>query len=789
MKCDGKGTAEAVAAATADQSLSSKRSPLQPIAVPKSRFASWLLSPGQDVDPSIAQHLRSGLFTSIPIFLGGVINSIVVAAIAAARHPTWPFLLWLGIELLLGALRFAVVLFARRARSRGVPPPLTLPALLSCGWAASIGFGAFISVASEDWILATIICLSAAAMVSGICLRNFGTPRLAVAMMMLSLAPCAAAALLVSEKVMVVVTIQLPIYMAAIGTAAFRVNRMMVARMVAKDALEKSEAFNRSILESSPDYTLLLDARGTIVFCNRPGAGRSGTQSMMGALWLDMLPSENRNEGVRALASARAGDIARLSVAHDGEERRRWFDLAVSPVADGSGRMLVVARDIAHQKASEERAVWMANHDPLTGLPNRLVLQDHLETLVSGGMQQQGFALLVLDVDNFKMINDTLGHDAGDALLTAFADRLRQAVRSEDLIARLGGDEFAIVLRACTEAEVGRAAEKIFSALQQPFSHNGRAIDCNASIGACLAPRDGSARSELMKAADVALYSAKSSGRAQLKIFHSAMRNDVQVRTATMFAARRALAAGEVLPHYQPKVALRGGRIVGFEALLRWRDPSGRLCCPDELKAAFDDPLLSKAISDRMIDQTLNDIRLWLDAGVEFGHVAINVAAGEFRCGNFAETLLEKLSRRQIPVGALQIEVTETVFLGRGADHVQRSLQQLSGAGLRIALDDFGTGYASLAHLMQFPVDALKIDKSFIEQIGRNSGAEAITRAIVNLGHSFDIEIIAEGIESAEQQSYLLGLGCQTGQGYLYSKAVPAEMVQPMLRGDLARRA
>lgn len=763
---------------------------MQPATLPKSKLACWLIAPGRDVDPVIAAHLSSGLYTSIPIFLGGVINSIVIAAIAAARHPTELFTIWLVTELVLGAVRLTLLIKGKRAQRRGEAPPIALPVALSCAWAASVGYGTFISLASQDWLLATIVCLSAAAMVSGICLRNFGTPRLAIVMMMLSLVPCALAALASEQDLLIVVSIQLPIYMGAIGSAAFQLNRMMVDRMVAQNALEKSEALKRSILESSPDYTLVLDKSCRILFCNSPRDRRGAPDGIVGRNWLSLLPPECRGDGKLALDRAAAGETARMTVAHIDAGNRRWFDIALSRIADDSTSFLVVARDITDQKTSEQRAVWMANHDPLTGLPNRVVLQNELDRLSKSAQADCSFALLVLDVDNFKLINDTLGHDAGDALLCTFADRLRTAVRADELIARLAGDEFAVVLKSRTEEEVRLASDKIFTELHRPFVHDGRLIEFNASIGACFAPRDGSRRSELMKAADMALYAAKSGGRGQLKIFRNSMRNEFQSRNSMISLARDALASGDVMPHYQPKVGLRSGKIVGFEALLRWRDPAGHLRLPQKLHAAFDDPALSRAISDRIIDQCLSDIRHWLEHGTDFGHVAINVAAAEFRSGKFAEDLLEKLAANRIPASAVQLEVTETVFLGRGAHHVERALRHMRNAGVRIALDDFGTGYASLAHLMQFPVDALKIDKSFVRAIGRNSEAEAITRAIINLGHSLDIEIIAEGVESAEQEIYLIGLECHTGQGYLYSKAVPSEEVEQMLAGpiDSSRR-
>ena len=752
------------------------------------RLARWIAASPSGADAALVDRLTAGLFSSIPIFAGGVINSIVVATVAAFRHPTSLFIFWALAELILGASRFCVVLTGNRALNSARTPPITSAVLLSCAWASSVGFGAFISIASGDWKLAIIACVSAAGMVSGICLRNFGTPRLVAMMMALCLLPCAAAALLSGQAILIVISIQLPIYMATIVAAAFRLNEMMVSRMAARAALEESEALNRSILESTPDYTLLLDEAARVIFCKGPPGRGDEEADILGADWLGKMPDESRADAERALKLARSGETARLLVRSVDTDGRRWFDLAVSSVSDGSRRILVIARDITHQKETEEQALWMAEHDPLTDLPNRLVLQRYLDGMLQTKPSPR-LVLLVLDVDNFKLINDTLGHDGGDALLCAFAERLRRAVQPGGLVARLGGDEFAIVFNATTELEVRKGTERIFSELHEIFAHEDRLVECDASIGACLYPRDGETRSDLMKAADIALYAAKAAGKGQLKIFQPSMQRTFQARNSMMYLARRALAANNVIPHYQPKVELKSGKIVGFEALLRWRDSDGQLRSPDKLKAAFEDPTLAKAISDRMIDRTLSDIRSWLDRGIEFGHVAINVAAAEFRSGRFAEELLEKLKRREISTHLLQIEVTETVFLGRGADHVQRALRRLRDAGLRIALDDFGTGFASLAHLMQFPVDALKIDRSFIKGIGNADQAEAITKAIVNLGHSLTIEIIAEGVQTAEQELYLINLGCQTGQGFLYSKAVAAVMVDAMLLPVLSKSA
>lgn len=733
--------------------------------------------------PAALRHqLEGGLYTSLPIFFGGVFNSIAIAAIAAWRHPTYLFLTWLGLEVAIALLRLPVVVHGRRATRAGRPHPATLATWLACGWAASVGFGAFISLTSGDWVLAVIVCLSAAAMVCGICLRNFGTPRLAVLMVALMLTPSAFAGVMTDEPVMMVISIQLPIFMATIFAAALALHRMLVSRMAALAALEKSESFNRTILESSPDYTLILDEQGEIVFCSCPNSEPDDAGFLTGQNWLSLLPPEDHDAGVQVLSMAACGVRANLVTSHTEESgHRRWFHVIASRIADDSGRIIIVSRDITHQKNSEEQALWMARHDPLTRLSNRAVLQDRLDAMLIDRMQGAGGALLIVDVDNFKTINDTLGHDAGDALLCMFADRLRAALRPGDLVTRTGGDEFAFLVSAQTGEDVAEVAREIYAALAAPFIHDGRTLDCGASIGASVVPRDGSTRSEIMKAADIALYAAKAGGRGQLKIFEPSMKAEVEHRETMMASARLALRLDRVAPWFQPKVSLRSSRIVGFEALMRWIDAEDAVRGPEDVMAAFDDPVLGAAISDRMIERTLDQMRTWLRAGIAFGHVALNVTAADFRRESFAGELLTALEQRGISPSLLQIEVTETVFLGRDSNYVEATLRALSRKGVRIALDDFGTGYASLSHLNQFPVDLLKIDRSFIGLLGRSPDAEAITCAVINLGRSLGLEVVAEGVETEAQEAQLVGLGCSTGQGFLYSGAVQAEEVPRLL--------
>jgi diguanylate cyclase (GGDEF)-like protein/PAS domain S-box-containing protein len=491
-----------------------------------------------------------------------------------------------------------------------------------------------------------------------------------------------------------------------------------------------------------------------------------------------------------ALRHARATDVGRFELtfrihrASDGAER--WVTLnGWRTYKSGSRlkRIIMTARDVTDEKTAEERVRWTASHDPLTRLANRSLFHEKLDEAIRGAAAEGGaVGLLLLDMDHFKQINDTLGHDAGDMLLKMFAERLRDAVRGQDTVARFGGDEFAIVLPdISTDQSIVQLARSIEDRLREPFVHQGRLLDCRVSMGASVFPRHGRTAEELLKNADVALYASKASGRGMVSLFEPHMRDDVERRSSMVQLARGAVRDDRIIPYYQPKLDLGTRSIVGFEALLRWRTPHGRVGMPASLEAAFEDLEVAAHISDRMIERVIADMRGWLDRGVEFRNVAVNAAAAEFRRDNFAERLLEQLHRAEIPTRCFQVEVTETVFLGRGAEYVHRALALLNLRGIKIALDDFGTGYASLRHLKQFPVDLIKIDQSFVRDMADDPGDEAIINAVINLGRSLGIKVVAEGIECEDQARRLLELKCNFGQGFLFSKAVPASRVPALI--------
>jgi diguanylate cyclase (GGDEF)-like protein/PAS domain S-box-containing protein len=559
-------------------------------------------------------------------------------------------------------------------------------------------------------------------------------------------------------------------------------------QVIAQEALRESELLCRGIIEATPNGVSLLGRDGTVLFLNDAAlrAGKaSRPESLLGKRWTDSLCHRSRRDSEAAVSTAQQGRIGQF--VHQEAETGRWWDVVVAPVRDDAGmpsNLVVISRDITGEKAAEEKVRWAANHDTLTTLPNRFQLQQRIDhAIVQAFEAKGGFALLLLDIDHFKQINDTLGHDAGDELLRSFAERLTRAARPDDTVGRLGGDEFAIVLAGVqTEEEIRIAVESILSELQSPCLFGGRLLDCQASIGASIYPFDGATRAELLKNADVALYAAKGAGRGCWKSFRPEMREEAQRRFSMLSLAKSALDRDRIIPYYQPKIELLTGQIAGFEALLRWKHPKRGIQAPATIAAAFDDATLAAEISDRMIDKAVEDIRRWRGEGVDFKHVAINAAAAEFRRGNFAERLLEILSKASVPTSCLQVEVTETVFLGRGAECVERALKLLSLEGVKIALDDFGTGYASLSHLKQFPVDYIKIDRSFVADLPNSDDDGAIIKAVINLGRSLGIEIIAEGVETMIQHGLLTDWGCAYGQGYLYRRAASADRVPGLLR-------
>jgi diguanylate cyclase (GGDEF)-like protein/PAS domain S-box-containing protein len=561
-------------------------------------------------------------------------------------------------------------------------------------------------------------------------------------------------------------------------------------RKRAEEALRSSELLHRSVLEASADCIKIMSLDGRLEHMNSPGVSLlelPDFETVRGESWSKLWPASARKTVETALREARDGNPFRFTeFCSTAKGTSKWWDVVVTPMANERGevtRLLSIARDITSSRETAERLRRASEHDALTDLPNRRSFQSHLQSATLRAMESgEMVGLLLLDLDHFKHVNDSLGHLAGDHVLQTFARRLKGCVRATDMVARLGGDEFAVILDGVKGREdLLKAGGSILARLDAPIRFDGRAISAGASIGGALFPADASNANELFKNADIALYALKASGRGGTRMFHNYMREEAQKAASQLSLARIAISEKSVVPHYQQKVDLRTGRIRGFEALLRWHHPRRGLQLPDTVAEAFKDYELASKIGALMQSKIFADMAAWRKAGVDFGRVSINAAPAEFLRDDFAERLLSRLSEHGLDEDSIEVEVTEHVFLNRGAEYVGRALNVLNRYGVRISLDDFGTGYSSLSHLRDFPVDVVKIDKSFVARMADQADIASIVSAVLDLAASLDIEVVAEGIETEEQAEMLRRKNCSLGQGYLFGKAVASDEVAVLL--------
>jgi len=551
-------------------------------------------------------------------------------------------------------------------------------------------------------------------------------------------------------------------------------------------ALRESQSLSRSILEASADCIKIINIDGTLQLMNNPGLCAMELDhpgQIQGKLWESLWPGAMQPTVRAAVDEARAGMPARFTgYCPTARGTPKWWDVVVTPMHADNGeiaQLLSISRDITASRNTAEELRWASEHDALTELPNRRSFEAHLRAATIRAMENgKSFGVLLLDLDHFKHVNDTLGHAAGDHLLKTISERLRSSLRPTDFIARLGGDEFAVILQGIDgEEDLVRAGESILTRLQGPTRFEGRIIGTSASIGGALFPRDADTAHDLLKHADTALYALKEAGRGGTKMFHSYMREQLQLRATQLSLARNAVNQHLLIPFFQPKVELRTGQVVGFEALLRWTHPTRGVQGPETVAEAFKEYDLASRIGEQMQTSVLRHMRGWRENGIRFGTISLNAAPAEFLRDDYAERLLAKLEAEQVPAELIEVEVTEHVFLDRGTQYVARALKQLHGAGVRISLDDFGTGYSSLCHLRDFPVDVVKIDRSFVGKVRHEPEIAAIVTAVIDLAASLSIDVVAEGIEHAEQAAFLRDARCRFGQGYFFGRPAQADEV------------
>ncbi|GLT02083.1 GGDEF domain-containing protein [Sphingobium jiangsuense] len=557
---------------------------------------------------------------------------------------------------------------------------------------------------------------------------------------------------------------------------------------------EVTENLLVDIIETIPNGLVAYDSQGQLLFCNNAHRKLYDLASCSPAR-SPMMQSGGRQPPASG-PFAPADLPTHLSIGLEGEgmsrpyiqqlDSERWIQ--IHNRRSESGNLVSIQTDISALKRAQMQIKHQAERDALTGIGNRTILMRRLSNLFrSRSREDRGMAMLmIVDLDDFKLINDRFGHDGGDTLLQHIAERLRASVRRNDTVVRLGGDEFAVLMRDIPDRPaVERIAGTMLGKMQQPVKVGQQTIIPSASIGIALFPKDAKTPGELMKNADLALYQAKLNGRRGYSVYDSMIRRDRKRRAVLIEKLRVSLSRDEVGVALQPQSNLRSGRHEGFEALARWK-VGGAAVPPLELISVAEEAGLITQLSYRLIDKALAAMAGFRRDGLSPGTIAFNVVAAQLQEPDFIERLCAMVEAHGLSPQDIEIEVTENVILDRAAGNIAAALKQLHKKGMSIALDDFGTGYASLTHLKQFPIDILKIDRSFISGILNEKDDEIIVRTIISLAHNLGFEVIAEGVETIDQYKQLSNFGCDLVQGYLLARPMSEEESRAYL--DSVRR-
>lgn len=554
----------------------------------------------------------------------------------------------------------------------------------------------------------------------------------------------------------------------------------------------------REMLDASVDCIKVIDLEGRLTQMNRSGClalGVSEEQAAagFGMAWLSLLPPEIRVRGRRALKRAREGHKARFDGRSDlSDGSSIHWDNILTPLVNDSGAVtaiLCVSRDITLQREAERRLRTASETDALTGLLNRRTFRTRLTRALSRATRDGAeVTAFLIDLDDFKVVNDTLGHIAGDHLLRTVSDRIADCLPPAAHLARLGGDEFAIFLESgprSASASAGTAADSIdrtaaalataiAARCEEPIVFDGREMNAAMTIGWASFPRDAGDESELISHADIALNHAKSTGRGGRQAFNHQLRRRAVVAAEQVTLAREVLKRDALVPVYQPKIRLSDGVLTGFEALLRWRTPDGDLALPELIAGAYDHHELAFQLASDLQDKVIEDLAGWRDAELPVVPVAINAAPIELLRPEYPTALLARLRAHRLPPGLIEVEVSENTLVERGAGTAFSALSSLQSHGISVALDDFGTGRSSLTAVRDYPADTIKIDRSFITGLVTDPSSQAIVTAIAGIAAALDAEVVAEGVETEAQAELLRRAGCRTGQGHYFSGPLEA---------------
>ncbi|MET3132001.1 diguanylate cyclase (GGDEF)-like protein/PAS domain S-box-containing protein [Oxalobacteraceae bacterium GrIS 1.11] len=555
-------------------------------------------------------------------------------------------------------------------------------------------------------------------------------------------------------------------------------------------ALERSEERFRRIVHSAEEGIWEIDESARTSFVNPKMAQMLGypIEEMLRQPLVAFMDDEGRTILERNIARRQQGIAERHEfkfIRKDGSAL--WTTLATNPIFDGEGvylGALALVSDITERKEASARIWFQANFDELTALPNRHMFLDRLGNELKKAAREERFlALLFVDLDHFKEVNDRLGHDKGDLLLAEAARRIVECVRGSDTVARLGGDEFTVILAGFEQlVGVERVAQDLVASLGRPFAFDDGAAQVSASVGIALYPADAAEVDELLRRADLAMYAAKSAGRNRYSYFTPDLQAQAQLRMRTSLDLRAALAESQFELHYQPIVNLRSGAIYRAEALLRWRHPQrGLLSPPDFLPFAESGGLIIE-IGDWVFRQAVSQVKLWQSELDPSFQISVNKSPVEFRCdAAFYQAWIDYLAEQGLPARSIVIEITEGVLQDEARPVVER-LRQFRAMGLQVALDDFGSGYFSLSCLKKFDIDFLKIDPSFVHALQADSGDLALCEAIIAMAHKLGLKVVAEGVETALQRDLLAAAGCDYAQGYVFAAPLPGAQFCAMVQ-------
>ena len=576
--------------------------------------------------------------------------------------------------------------------------------------------------------------------------------------------------------------------------------------------LEKSEALHRYIVNSSPDIVFMLDDDGRFCFVNSKVESLLGYQpgELCDRHFRHIIDDRDVARGMYALSgpniSADNPRTLEVRLKTRGSRRAtRHFEITAFPIdpqtwphsdatrGGGSGksaRYYGTARDVTERKEAEAFINFQAYHDLLTRLPNRALFKDRLELAITHARRSgQKLAVMFLDLDRFKVVNDTLGHAMGDRLLQAVTHRLEDCLRKGDTLSRFGGDEFTLLLPAVHNPEDARQiAKKLIKALRAPFQLGEHEVFVGVSIGIAIYPDAGESMDQLIQNADIAMYHVKARGKDGYRFFSESMSIDSANRLNLERDLRLALERDELRVFYQPQVCSTSNRIVGLEALVRWQHPERGLLYPRDFLPLAEETRLIGQLSERVLDQACQDVGQWIRAGHPDLRLAVNLSPVQVEHPKFVETLMERVHAHHFPAGNLEIEITENAIMN-DLEQISQKLRELAALGVRIAIDDFGTGYSSLNYLHRLPIHTLKVDQSFVKAIRGGDDGACIVNAIVAMAHGLKLEIVAEGVETDEQLNYLRSLGCHQVQGFFYGPAQPAAHISHALGQAAAKTA